>query len=308
MKKILVTGGAGFIGSHLSKRLIKDGNKVIVIDNFLTGSKDNLKDLEGNENFELLDSNIIDPLPKIDVDFIYHLACPASPPHYQKNPVETVKTNVVGSINVLELAKTNKARVLLSSTSEVYGNPEIHPQKETYWGNVNPIGRRSCYDEGKRCAETLFFDYHREYGVDIRVIRIFNTFGPMMAGDDGRVVTNFILQAMNNDPITIYGEGQQTRSFMYVDDLVDGMIKFMTQDEYIGPLNLGNPQEITIKALAEEVISQLGSKSKIVLEPLPEDDPERRKPDISLAKKIISWEPTIDWRVGLGKTIDFWKK
>ncbi len=306
-KTILITGGAGFIGSNLAKKLLVQGHKVIVMDNFFTGSKKNLESFKNDNNFVLFEYDVINKLPDMKVDQIYHLACPASPPQYQKNPVETVRTNVSGSINALELAKKYQARILFSSTSEIYGDPKVHPQTEEYWGNVNPIGPRSCYDEGKRCAETLFFDYHREYGIDIRVIRIFNTFGPNMAGDDGRVVTNFIIQALENKLITIYGEGQQTRSFMYVDDLVEGMIKFMNTDGFVGPINIGNPQEITIKELAEEIIKQTGSSSKLVYKPLPENDPVRRKPDISLAKEKIDWQPQIDWQDGLKKTIAYWQ-
>ncbi len=306
MKKILVTGGAGFIGSHLCERLLKEGNEVICLDNFFTGSKDNIVHLMNNPYFEVIRHDIEEPI-LIEVDEIYNLASPASPIHYQKDPVKTVRTNVMGAINVLDIAKRTGARVLQASTSEVYGDPEIHPQVEEYRGNVNPIGPRACYDEGKRCAETLFFDYYREYSVDIRVVRIFNTYGPRMAINDGRVVSNFIIQALKNEDITIYGDGSQTRSFCYVDDLVDGLIKMMKSD-IIGPVNLGNPGEFTIFELAEKIINLINSKSKIIFRPLPQDDPKQRKPDISKAKKYLNWQPKIGLEEGLAKTIQYFKR
>ena len=306
MKKILVTGGAGFIGSHLCERLLKEGNEVICLDNFFTGSKDNIVHLMNNPYFEVIRHDIEEPI-LIEVDEIYNLASPASPIHYQKDPVKTVRTNVMGAINVLDIAKRTGARVLQASTSEVYGDPEIHPQVEEYRGNVNPIGPRACYDEGKRCAETLFFDYYREYGVDIRVVRIFNTYGPRMAINDGRVVSNFIIQALKNEDITIYGDGSQTRSFCYVNDLVDGLIKMMKSD-IIGPVNLGNPGEFTIFELAEKIINLINSKSKIIFRPLPQDDPKQRKPDISKAKKYLNWQPKIGLEEGLAKTIQYFKR
>jgi UDP-glucuronate decarboxylase len=308
--KILVTGGAGFIGSHLCKKLLmEDGHDVICLDNFFTGTKDNILDLMGNKKFELLRHDITFPL-YVEVDQIYNLACPASPIHYQFDPVQTTKTSVHGAINVLGLAKRTKARILQASTSEIYGDPEIHPQVESYWGRVNPIGVRSCYDEGKRCAETLFFDYYRQNKVDIRVVRIFNTYGPNMYPDDGRVVSNFIVQALRNKNITIYGDGSQTRSFQYVDDLVKGLIKMMNNKEgFVGPVNIGNPREFTIKSLAEKVLEMIPeSKSKIKYEKLPEDDPKQRQPDISLAKKKLGWEPKIELEEGLKKTIDYFRK
>ncbi|WP_456471069.1 UDP-glucuronic acid decarboxylase family protein [Caminibacter sp.] len=306
MKKILITGGAGFIGSHLCERLLKEGNEVICLDNFFTGSKDNIVHLMNNPYFEVIRHDIEEPI-LIEVDEIYNLASPASPIHYQKDPVKTVRTNVMGAINVLDIAKRTGARVLQASTSEVYGDPEVHPQVEEYRGNVNPIGPRACYDEGKRCAETLFFDYYREYGVDIRVVRIFNTYGPRMAINDGRVVSNFIIQALKNEDITIYGDGSQTRSFCYVDDLVDGLIKMMKSD-IIGPVNLGNPGEFTIFELAEKIINLINSKSKIIFRPLPQDDPKQRKPDISKAKKYLNWQPKIGLEEGLAKTIQYFKR
>ena len=306
MKKILVTGGAGFIGSHLCERLLKEGNEVICLDNFFTGSKKNIAHLMDNQYFEVIRHDIEEPI-LLEVDEIYNLACPASPIHYQFDPVKTVKTSVMGAINVLEIAKRTKAKVLQASTSEVYGDPEVHPQNEEYRGNVNPIGPRACYDEGKRCAETLFFDYHREYGVDIKVIRIFNTYGPKMAINDGRVVSNFIIQALSNQDITIYGNGNQTRSFCYVDDLVDGMIKMMNSKE-CGPINLGNPDEFSMNELAERVINITGSKSKIVFKPLPQDDPKQRQPNITLAKTKLNWKPSIKLEDGLIKTIEYFKK
>jgi UDP-glucuronate decarboxylase len=307
MKRILVTGGAGFIGSHLCRELLKRGNEVVCADNFFTGSKENVLDLLDNNFFELLRHDITFPL-YLEVDEIYNLACPASPIHYQSDPVQTTKTSVHGSINMLGLAKRLNAKILQASTSEVYGDPEIHPQVESYWGNVNPVGPRSCYDEGKRCAETLFFDYWREHKLPIRVVRIFNTYGPNMAINDGRVVSNFIVQALKNKDITIYGDGSQTRSFQYVDDLVAGMIKMMENDkEFIGPVNLGNEGEFTIKELAEKVIEISGSESKIIYKDLPEDDPRRRKPDIALARKMLGWEPKVPLKEGLKKTVGYFK-
>ncbi len=308
MKRILVTGGAGFIGSHLCEELIKRGNDVICLDNFFTGSKDSIRHLLGNNHFELVRHDITKEY-FIEVDEIYNLACPASPPHYQYNPIKTAKTSVLGIINMLGLAKRCKARILQASTSEVYGDPNVHPQKETYWGNVNPIGIRSCYDEGKRMAETLMFDYHRQNNVDIRVIRIFNTYGPNMNKNDGRVVSNFIVQALQNKDITIYGDGSQTRSFCYVSDLINGMIKMMENEiGFIGPVNLGNPVETSILDFAKFIIELTGSKSKIVFLPLPSDDPTQRKPDISLAKEKLNWEPSVNVKDGLLKTIEYFKK
>ena len=308
MKKILVTGGAGFIGSHLCKKLIEQGNDVICIDNYFTGTKENIAELLGNPYFEAIRHDICFPL-YVEVDEIYNLACPASPIHYQHDPVQTTKTTVHGAINMLGLAKRVNARILQASTSEVYGDPSEHPQKEDYWGNVNPIGPRSCYDEGKRCAETLFFDYQRQHDLDIKVIRIFNTYGPNMHPNDGRVVSNFIVQALTNQDITVYGNGEQTRSFCYVDDLINGMIKMMSSAKGIyGPTNLGNPIEYKIIELAEMIIKLTNSKSKIINKDLPTDDPVRRKPDISRAKKDINWEPNIDITDGLKKTIDYFEK
>ena len=308
MKKILVTGGAGFIGSHLCKKLIEQGNDVICIDNYFTGTKENIAELFNNPYFEAIRHDICFPL-YVEVDEIYNLACPASPIHYQHDPVQTTKTTVHGAINMLGLAKRVNARILQASTSEVYGDPAEHPQKEDYWGNVNPIGPRSCYDEGKRCAETLFFDYQRQHDLDIKVIRIFNTYGPNMHPNDGRVVSNFIVQALTNQDITVYGNGEQTRSFCYVDDLIDGMIKMMSSAKGIyGPTNLGNPIEYKITELAEMIVKLTNSKSKIINKNLPTDDPVRRKPDISKAKKDINWEPNIDVTDGLKKTIDYFKK
>ena len=305
MKKILITGGAGFIGSHLCERLLNEGNEVICLDNFFTGSKDNVKHLLSNPYFEVIRHDIEEPI-LLEVDEIYNLASPASPIHYQKDPVKTVKTNVMGAINVLEIAKNTGAKILQASTSEVYGDPQIHPQVEEYRGNVNPIGPRACYDEGKRCAETLFFDYHREYGVDIRVVRIFNTYGPRMALNDGRVISNFIVQALQNKDITIYGDGTQTRSFCYVDDLVDGMIKMMNSN-LTGPINIGNPEEYSILDIAKKIIELTNSKSKIVFKELPQDDPKQRQPDITKAKKYLNWEPKIDLQKGLIKTIEYFR-
>lgn len=308
MKRILVTGGAGFIGSNLCDRLIHDGHDVICLDNFFTGSKDNIRHLIGNDHFELVRHDIVMPF-MAEIDEIYNLACPASPPAYQYNPIKTIKTSVMGAINMLELAKYCKAKVLQASTSEVYGDPMIHPQEESYWGNVNPIGVRSCYDEGKRCAETLFMDYHRQENVRIKIIRIFNTFGPRMDPDDGRVVSNFIMQALRGEDITIYGTGEQTRSFQYVDDLIEAMIRVMeTPDDFIGPVNLGNPGEFSILELAEKVISLTHSKSRIVFKSLPMDDPKQRRPDISYAKKSLNgWEPKIQLEAGLQRTIAYFK-
>lgn len=305
-KRILVTGGAGFLGSHLCERLINQGHDVICLDNFFTGPKDNILHLIGNPRFELMRHDVTIPL-YVEVDEIYNLACPASPIHYQYDPVQTTKTAVHGAINMLGLAKRTKARIFQSSTSEVYGDPEVHPQTEDYRGNVNPIGPRACYDEGKRCAETLFFDYHRQYGVEIRVARLFNTYGPRMHPNDGRVVSNFIMQALNDQDITIYGDGLQTRSFCYVDDLIDAFLRFMALDDFTGPMNLGNPGEFTIKELAEKVIALTGSSSKLVFEDLPTDDPLQRCPDISLAKSKIDWQPTIQLDEGLKTTIDYFR-
>ena len=305
--KILVTGGAGFIGSHLCRRLLKEGHDVLCVDNFFTGSKENILDLMDNKKFELLRHDITFPL-YVEVDQIYNLACPASPIHYQFDPVQTTKTSVHGTINMLGLAKRTRARILQASTSEVYGDPEVHPQPETYWGKVNPIGPRACYDEGKRCAETLCFDYHRQHKTDIRVVRIFNTYGPNMHPNDGRVVSNFIVQALQNKDITIYGDGTQTRSFQYIDDLVEGMVKMMAKEKFIGPVNLGNEGEFKIKELAEKVLEMIpDSKSKIIYEKLPQDDPKQRCPEIVLAKKELDWEPKIKLEEGLVKTIDYFR-
>ena len=305
--KILVTGGAGFLGSHLCDRLISDGHDVTCLDNFFTGSKQNVIHLLDNPNFELMRHDVVDPF-KVEVDQIYNLACPASPVHYQHNPIKTVKTSVMGAINALGLAKRVGARILQASTSEVYGDPEVHPQPEDYRGNVNPIGPRACYDEGKRCAETLFFDYHRQNNVDIRVIRIFNTYGPRMMENDGRVVSNFIIQALSGEDITVYGDGKQTRSFCYVDDLIEAMIRMMNQEEIIGPVNTGNPNEFTILELAEKVIELTASKSKIIFKELPEDDPMQRKPDNTLAREKLDWEPQIQLEEGLEKTITYFNQ
>lgn len=304
--RILITGGAGFLGSHLCDRLIEQGHEIICLDNFFTGRKSNIQHLVGNPRFELIRHDVIDPF-KFEVDRIYNLACPASPPHYQYNPIKTMKTSVVGAINCLGLAKRVKARVFQASTSEVYGDPNVHPQPEAYWGHVNPIGLRSCYDEGKRAAETLFFDYHRENGVDIRVIRIFNTYGPRMLPDDGRVVSNFIVQALQGKDLTVYGEGSQTRSFCYVDDLVDGFMRFMEQEKIVGPMNLGNPGEFTMLQLAELVLKKVGGKSKITHLPLPSDDPKQRRPDITLAKDTLGWEPKVPLDDGIERTIAYFK-
>ena len=304
--RILVTGGAGFLGSHLCDRLIKDGHEVVCIDNLFTGQKANIAHLLPHPRFEFVRHDIIDPF-KFEVDQIYNLACPASPPHYQYNPIKTIKTSVIGAINCLGLAKRLKAQVFQASTSEVYGDPQLHPQPESYWGNVNPIGRRSCYDEGKRCAETLFFDYHRENKIDIRVIRIFNTYGPRMHPDDGRVVSNFIVQALRGQDLTIYGDGTQTRSFCYVDDLIEGFLRFMAQTQTVGPMNLGNPGEVTMLQLAELTLKLVGGRSKIVHKALPPDDPKQRRPDITLAKQVLKWEPQVALEEGLQRTIAYFR-
>ncbi|PHV24108.1 NAD-dependent epimerase/dehydratase family protein [Janthinobacterium sp. BJB301] len=303
----LITGGAGFLGSHLCDRMIADGHDVLCVDNFYTGSKDNIRHLLGHKRFELLRHDVWLPL-YVEVDRIYNLACPASPVHYQNDPTSTTKTSVLGAINMLGLAKRKRARILQASTSEVYGDPQVHPQREDYWGHVNPIGPRACYDEGKRCAETLFFDYHRQSAVDIRVVRIFNTYGPRMHPNDGRVVSNFIVQALRGDPITLYGDGQQTRSFCYVDDLIEGMVRMMNQTQEIGPMNLGNPAEFTIRELAELVLRLTESKSELVFRPLPADDPVRRQPDIARARAALEWEPTVSLHDGLKETIAYFKK
>ncbi len=306
-KRILITGGAGFIGSHLCDRLIKEGNEVICLDNFFTGSRQNIVHLIGNPNFELVRHDVTMPY-FAEVDEIYNLACPASPIHYQFNAIKTIKTSVMGAINVLGLAKRTKAKILQASTSEVYGDPDVHPQTESYWGNVNPIGVRSCYDEGKRCAESLFMNYHAQNGVKIKIVRIFNTYGPRMHPNDGRVVSNFIVQALQNQNITIYGDGQQTRSFQYVDDLVEGFIRMMASgDDFIGPVNIGNPGEYTILQLAKEIIRLTNSKSELIYMPLPQDDPIQRQPNISLAKEKLNWEPRIPLEEGLKKTIAYFE-
>ncbi len=304
--RILVTGGAGFLGSHLCDRLIERGDEVLCLDNLFTGRKSNIEHLLGNPRFEFIRHDVIDPY-KFEVDQIYNLACPASPPHYQYNPIKTTKTSVMGAINCLGLAKRLHARVFQASTSEVYGDPALHPQPESYWGNVNPIGRRSCYDEGKRCAETLFFDYHRENKVDIRVVRIFNTYGPRMHPNDGRVVSNFIVQALKGNDLTIYGDGSQTRSFCYVDDLIEGFLRLMAQTETVGPVNIGNPGEFTMLELAELVLKKVGGSSNITFLPLPADDPKQRRPDITLAQKHLKWEPKIPLDEGIDRTIAYFK-
>jgi UDP-glucuronate decarboxylase len=304
--RILVTGGAGFLGSHLCERLLNEGHEVICLDNFFTGRKVNIKHLLGRPEFEFVRHDVIDPF-KFEVDQIYNLACPASPPHYQYNAIKTVKTSVMGAINCLGLAKRVRARVFQASTSEVYGDPAVHPQPENYWGNVNPIGIRSCYDEGKRVAETLFMDYHRQNGVDIRIVRIFNTYGPRMHPNDGRVVSNFIVQALRGEDITIYGDGTQTRSFCYVDDLIEGFVRLMNQTQTVGPVNIGNPGEFTMLQLAELTLKLVGGKSKIVHKELPSDDPKQRRPDITLAKKFLKWEPTVPLDEGLKRTIAYFK-
>lgn len=304
-KRILVTGGAGFIGSHLIDRLLDQGHEVICLDNLFTGTKRNIDHLHGNPRFEFMRHDVTFPL-YVEVDEIYNLACPASPVHYQHDPVQTTKTSVHGAINMLGLAKRLRCKIFQASTSEVYGDPSVHPQPESYWGNVNPIGTRSCYDEGKRCAETLFFDYHRQHGLEIKVARIFNTYGPRMHHADGRVVSNFIVQALSGRDITIYGDGSQTRSFCYVDDLVEGFLRLMATDEDVtGPVNLGNPREFTIAELAEQVVALTGSGSKIVYEPLPQDDPKQRRPDIGLAKSTLGWEPSVQLEDGLVRTVDY---
>ena len=306
LMRILITGGAGFLGSHLADRLLEDGNEIICMDNLFTGSKRNIAHLMQNPNFEFLRHDVIDPF-KLEVDQIYNLACPASPAHYQYNAIKTIKTSVMGAINCLGLAKRVNARVFQASTSEVYGDPEVHPQPESYWGSVNPIGIRSCYDEGKRCAETLFFDYHRQNGVDIRIVRIFNTYGPRMSPQDGRVVSNFIVQALRGEDITIFGDGSQTRSFCYYSDLIDGFVRLMEQDKLEGPVNIGNPGEFTMLELAEKVMHLTGTQSKIVYEALPEDDPKQRQPDIELAKTELGWEPRVSLDEGLVETIDYFR-
>jgi len=307
-KKILVTGGAGFLGSHLCEKLLAHGNEVLCVDNYFTGNKDNILHLLANPKFEIMRHDVTFPL-YVEVDEIYNLACPASPVHYQFDPVQTTKTSVHGAINMLGLAKRVHARILQASTSEVYGDPEIHPQTEDYWGKVNPIGIRSCYDEGKRCAETLFFDYWRQHALEIKVVRIFNTYGPRMHPNDGRVVSNFIIQALKGDDITIYGDGKQTRSFCYVDDLIEAMIRMMgTRSDFTGPVNIGNPEEFSMLQLAEKIIQLTGSNSKIVKHPLPQDDPRQRQPDISLAKRELDWQPDIKLEEGLKKTITYFSK
>ena len=309
MKRVLVTGGAGFIGAHLCEKLLKEGHEVICLDNYFTGRRENVAFLLSNPNFELIRHDVVNPI-LLEVDQIYHLACPASPIQYQVNPIKTIKTSVMGTIHMLGLAKRVKARILQASTSEVYGDPSIHPQPEAYWGNVNPIGIRSCYDEGKRCAETLFMDYHRQNGVDIKIVRIFNTYGPGMSAHDGRVVSNFIVQALKGEPITIYGKGEQTRSFQYVSDLIEGVVRMMeTTSSFTGPINLGNPVEFSILELAEWVIKMCHSKSKLVFKPLPLDDPQSRRPDISLSKERLNgWEPVVTLEEGLTYTIAYFKK
>lgn len=307
MERVLVTGGAGFLGSHLCDHYLENGADVVCLDNFFSGSKDNIRHLTGHPYFELIRHDVIHPF-FIEVDRVYHLACPASPIHYQVNPIKTVKTNVMGTINMLGLAKRTRARILLASTSEVYGDAQVHPQTESYWGNVNPIGIRSCYDEGKRVAETLMFDYHRQNQVDARIVRIFNTYGPRMAIDDGRVVSNFIVQALRGEPLTIYGDGSQTRSFCYVSDLVRGLVAMMNAPDFTGPVNLGNPSEFTIGELAETVLRMTRSRSPIIHKPLPQDDPVRRCPDISLAKARLGWEPVVGLEEGLGRTVEYFER
>lgn len=308
MKRILVTGGAGFIGSHLCERLLEQGNEVICLDNYFTGSKMNIVHLLDNPYFELIRHDVTMPL-FVETDEIYNMACPASPVHYQYNGIKTIKTSVMGAINTLGLAKRTKSKILLSSTSEVYGDPDVHPQHEGYWGNVNTLGPRACYDEGKRCAETIFMNYHTQNCVDIKIARIFNTYGPRMSKHDGRVVSNFIIQALENKDITIFGDGTQTRSFQYIDDLVNALVKLMdTPKDFTGPVNLGNPVEVSVKVLAEKIISMTGSKSKLVYLPLPQDDPRQRRPDISLAKKVLDWEPVTNLEEGLEKTISYFRE
>ncbi len=305
--RILVTGGAGFLGSHLCERLLAEGHEVVCLDNFFTGRKNNVRPLLENPAFEILRHDVTEPI-LLEVDRIYHLACPASPIHYQFNPVKTIKTNILGTINMLGLAKRVKGRILFASTSEVYGDPAMHPQKEDYWGNVNPIGIRSCYDEGKRAAETLMMDYHRQNKVDIKIVRIFNTYGPRMLADDGRVVSNFIVQALKGEDLTVYGKGSQTRSFCYVDDLIDGLMRMMKSEDFTGPVNLGNPEEYTILELAEKIIAMTGSKSRIAYKPLPSDDPKQRMPDITLAGEKFGWKPKVTVDEGLKRTIEHFKK
>ncbi len=308
MQKILVTGGAGFLGSHLCEKLLAAGADVLCVDNFFTGSKANIAHLQANPHFEVMRHDITFPL-YVEVNAIYNLACPASPIHYQHDPVQTTKTSVHGAINMLGLAKRTRARILQASTSEVYGDPEVHPQTEDYWGRVNPIGPRSCYDEGKRCAETLFFDYHRQHKLAIKVVRIFNTYGPRMHPNDGRVVSNFIVQALRNEDITVYGNGEQTRSFCYVDDLLEAMVRMMaTPADITGPINIGNPVEVTMLELAERIISLTGSKSKLCFKPLPQDDPKQRKPDIAIAKRVLDWQPKVALEDGLKATIDYFRR
>jgi UDP-glucuronate decarboxylase len=307
-KRVMVTGGAGFLGSHLCEKLLAAGADVLCVDNFYTGTKENIAHLLPDTHFEVIRHDVTFPL-YVEVDEIYNLACPASPIHYQFDPVQTTKTSVHGAINMLGLAKRVKAKILQASTSEVYGDPKVHPQTEDYWGHVNPIGLRSCYDEGKRCAETLFFDYHRQHKLRIKVARIFNTYGPRMHPNDGRVVSNFIMQALRNEPITIYGDGAQTRSFCYVDDLIDGLVSLMgTADDFTGPVNIGNPNEFTIRELAEKVIGLTGSRSKLEMKPLPSDDPTQRQPDISVARKVLQWQPSVQLENGLVKTIDYFRR
>lgn len=308
LKRVLVSGGAGFIGSHLCKRLINDGCYVICMDNLFTGSKRNIAQLMNHPNFEFVEHDVTLPY-EVDVDEIYNLACPASPIHYQHDPIKTIKTSFLGALHMLGIAKRCNAKILQASTSEVYGDPEVHPQVESYWGNVNPVGYRSCYDEGKRCAETLFMDYHRQHGIRIKVVRIFNTYGPNMLPNDGRVISNFVLQALRNEDITIYGTGDQTRSFQYVDDLIEGMVKMMaTEDDFIGPVNLGNPREFTIRQLAQKVIEQTGSKSKLIYKPLPHDDPQQRRPNIALAQEKLIWQPLVPLEVGLEHIIAYFRE
>lgn len=306
-KRVLVTGGGGFLGSHLCERLLLEGNEVLCVDNFYSSTRDNVAHLMANQHFELMRHDICNPL-HVEVDEIYNLACPASPVHYQRDPIQTVKTSLLGAINMLDLAKHTKAKILQASTSEVYGDPEVHPQNESYWGHVNAVGIRSCYDEGKRCAETLFFDYKRQYDVDIKVVRIFNTYGPRMHPNDGRVVSNFIVQALRGESITIYGDGSQSRSFCYVDDMVEGLIRMMSSPKLVtGPINIGNPEEFSIKQLAETVLTMVGGKSKLVLNPLPQDDPRQRQPDIRLANSVLDWKPHIKLEAGLVKTIAYFR-
>ena len=308
IKRVLVSGGAGFIGSHLCKRLIQDGCHVICMDNLFTGSKRNIAELMDHPHFEFVEHDVTQPF-EIDVDEIYNLACPASPIHYQYDPIKTIKTSFLGALHMLGIAKRCNAKIMQASTSEVYGDPEVHPQVESYWGNVNPVGYRSCYDEGKRCAETLFMDYHRQHGLRIKIIRIFNTYGPNMLPNDGRVISNFVLQALRNEDITIYGTGDQTRSFQYVDDLIEGMVRMMaTGDDFIGPVNLGNPREFTIRQLAKKVIEMTGSQSKLVYRPLPHDDPQQRRPNIALAQAKLHWQPIVPLEVGLEHIIAFFRE